>query len=230
MAREFRVDSNMISLGKQMREADVLRAFQQVGMDHLEAANHGLDVMDELHEAFLLCRNSVRFSRLPRYGEAVTALTCTPRYDGLFNVRYYALRAENGDTLADACSYWSLVDTEKKRIIRPGHRDDSYIPMVEAFTVSAPVPKRLSAPADGLLQLGSLTVTRSMTDQYGHLNNTRYLDILRDFLPDDAVISELTMNYNRELPLGTRFNVLTDGAGFFAFERDGNACFTALVE
>lgn len=229
MTREFRVDSNMITLGNQMREADVLRAFQQVGMDHLEAANHGLVVMDKLHEAFLLCRNSVRFLRLPHYGENVTALTCTPRYDGLFNVRYYALRDERGETVADACSYWSLVDTENKRIIRPGHRDDTYIPMVEAFTVSAPVPKRLIAP-DGMQNLGSLTVTRSMTDQYGHLNNTRYLDILRDFLPDDAVISELTMNYNRELPLGTQFDVLTDGCGFFSFVRDGAACFTALVK
>lgn len=228
VSREFRVDSNMITVGERMRETDILRQFQQTGMEHMERANHGFYVMNELHEMLVIVRNNVRFYRLPKYEETVTALTCAPRYDGLFFVRYYALRDEAGNTLADACSYWTLMDSEKKRIIRPGHHDDTYLPRVEAFTVTAPVPSKLVAP-DGMTEVGRRVVYRHDIDQYGHLNNTRYVDILCDFLPEGESISELEMNYSRELPPGAEFSVMTDGRGFFAFVRDGAVCFAAKV-
>ena len=229
VTREFRVDSNMITVGERMREADILRQFQQTGMDHLEYANHGLKVLQAAQQLFLLARNSVRFYRLPEYWEKLTAMTCTPRYDGLFNVRYYAMRDEAGALVADSCSYWTLFDGASRRIIRPGHVDDSYIPRVEAFTVTAPPPARLTPPED-MREVGRRTVYRHETDQYGHLNNTRYVDILRDFIPAERRIAALEMNYSRELPPGAEYSVQTDGRGFFAFVRDGAVCFSAKVE
>ena len=226
VAREFRVDSNMITVGERMRETDILRQFQQTGMEHMERANHGFYVMNELHEMLVIVRNNVRFYRLPKYEETVTALTCAPRYDGLFFVRYYSLKDEDGSVLADACSYWTLMDSEKKRIIRPGHHDDTYLPRVEAFSVTAPVPAKLTPPED-MTEVGRRVVYRHDIDQYGHLNNTRYVDILCDFLPEGERLSELEMNYSRELPPGAEFSVMTDGRGFFAFTREGAVCFSA---
>ena len=37
------------------------------------------------------------------------------------------------------------------------------------------------------------------------------------------------MNYNRQLPPGAEFSVVTDGQGFYAFVRDGAVCFAAKV-
>lgn len=229
MERKFRVDSTMISTRRYMREADILREFQQSGIDHLDAVNHGLEVMEELHEAYLLCRNSVRIHRLPRYGEELSALTCTPRYDGLFDVRYYALRDKTGEFIADSCSYWSLFDTKRMHIVRPTQSIDSYMLKAESFKVSAPVPTRLTAP-EGMEKIADLKVTHSLIDQYGHINNTRYVDLLRDFLPEDVWISELTMNYNTALPLGAEFSVMTDGKGCYTFNRKDRTCFIALVK
>ena len=226
---EFRVDSNMITVGEKMREADILRQFQQTGMDHLEYAGHGLKVLQAEHQMFLLSRNSVRFYRRPEYYEKLTSMTCTPRYEGVFNVRYYAMRDASGELVADSCSYWTLLDSEKFRIIRPGHVDDSYLPKKEAFTVTAPPPGRLTPP-EGMTEIGRHTVQLHETDQYGHLNNTRYVDIIRGLLPADERISELEMNYNRQLPPGAEFSVFTDGQGFYSFVRDGANCFCAIVK
>ena len=229
VSREFRVDSNMITVGERMRETDILRQFQQTGMEHMERANHGFYVMNELHEMLVIVRNNVRFYRLPKYDDVVTVLTCAPRYDGLFFVRYYALRDARGKLLADAHSYWTLVDSEKKRVIRPGRHDDSYLPRVEAFTVTAPVPAKLTPP-ENMTELGRRVVYPHYIDQYGHLNNTRYVDILTDYLPKGERIAALEMNYSKELPPEAEFSVLTDGQGFFAFVRDGAVCFSAKVE
>ena len=229
VSREFRVDSNMITLGERMRETDILRQFQQTGIEDMERANHGFYVMNALHEMLVIVRNNVRFYRLPEYEETVTALTCAPRYDGLFFVRYYALRDAAGGTLADACSYWTLIDSESKRIIRPGRHDDSYLPRVEAFAVTAPAPSKLNPPED-MREVGRRVVYRHETDQYGHLNNTRYVDVLSDFLPENTRMTALEMNYSRELPPGAEYSVQTDGRGFFAFVRDGAVCFSAKVE
>lgn len=205
MSRDVVVDTNMIGPGKIMKLPEALRQFQQVGMDHLEAANHGLNVMEELHQAFLTSKNSVRIHRLPSYLEKVTVQTCTPRFEGLFNVRYYRMLDAKGNLLADSYSYWTLVDTESKKIIRPNRSDHSYLPMTEAFTVSAGKPSRLVIP-ENMEKAASRTVLPSETDQYGHMNNTRYVDVIADYA-DGADIAAIDMTYYHEMPLGTQYNV-----------------------
>ena len=81
-----------------------------------------------------------------------------------------------------------------------------------------------------MTELGRRVVYPHYIDQYGHLNNTRYVDILTDYLPKGERIAALEMNYSKELPPEAEFSVLTDGQGFFAFVRDGAVCFSAKVE
>ena len=222
------VDSNMITLGYKMRLGELLRQFQQIGTDHLESTGHGLAVMTEQNEAYLLSRTSIKINRLPKYMEKFTAKTCTPRFEGVFNVRYYSLVGEDGEVIADGMSYWTLLNIATKRIIRPSRIEQRYLPLSEEFTVSAQPPARLSAP-ENMTQCGTHKVIKGEVDQYGHLNNTRYLDILTDFLDEDKV-GALTLCFNKELPLGSEFVIKTDGSGTFTYEKEGTVCFIAKVE
>lgn len=207
MSSTFAVNSNMVGPGKLMKIPEILRQFQQVGMDHLEAANHGLEVLEQLHQAFLTSKNSIKIHRLPVYPEVVTVQTCTPRYEGLFNVRYYRMLDKNQNVLVDSYSYWTLVDTNTKKIIRPTHADHSYMPMNEAFTVSAQKPARITLP-DKMEKVDRRTVMYSEIDQYGHMNNTRYVDTILDYVDTDSFnISDIDITYYKEMPLGKEFNV-----------------------
>lgn len=224
---EREVDSNMISLGYKMRLGEVLRQFQQIGTDHLESTGHGLAAMIENNEAYLLSRTSVRINRLPKYMEKFTAKTCTPRYEGVFNVRYYSLVSESGEVLAEGMSYWTLLNTAVRRIIRPSQAENGYLPLVEEFSVSVEPPVRLGVP-ENMTCCGRHKVLRSEVDQYGHLNNTKYLDLLTDFI-DEEKVTALMLCFNKELPLGSEFEVKTDGNGTFTYEKDGTVCFIAKV-
>ncbi len=59
--------------------------------------------------------------------------------------------------------------------------------------------------------LGTQTATYSRCDMNGHLNNTRYADIVCDAVPwevwDTAQISDFIINYHREVPRGENFTL-----------------------
>lgn len=232
--REFTVDSNMLDMNSVMRASDILREFQQTGMDHLDAAGHGLALMDSIDEAFLLSKNSVRICRAPRYGERLTAQTCIPRVKGLFSVRYYRLLDADGGTVADAMSYWTSVRISDRMILRPGHHDDSYIPMTEAFTVGACPPSRIDLPEDAA-PCGQRTVRYTDVDQYGHMNNARYADVICEFMPGgmkDRRIASLDMTYSHEAPEGSLLDISAAAVqekSVFAFDCADRRIFTATA-
>ena len=71
----------------------------------------------------------------------------------------------------------------------------------------------------------------------GHLNNTRYADIVCDAIPwqvwDTAELQDFTISYHREVPRGESFTLrraqLGDGSFYFDGERSGKSAFEAQM-
>ena len=73
------------------------------------------------------------------------------------------------------------------------------------------------------------------------MNNTRYPDMICDFLPDmtGKRLSKMSLNYAREAPLGAKLTVMrrspdtADATGEFevrTLDAEGNTCLEAIVE
>ena len=71
----------------------------------------------------------------------------------------------------------------------------------------------------------------------GHLNNTRYADIVCDAVPwevwDRAQIEDFTISYHREVPRGESFALrraqLAENQFYFDGEREGKSAFEAQI-
>lgn len=102
-------------------------------------------------------------------------------------------------------SRWVLIDTEKRIILRkhPEQFNDQWAADVP-FELPIKLPR--IAPEDCEV-LGEQQAVYSRCDMNGHLNNTRYADIVCDAVPwevwDTAQIRDFTISYHREVPAGS---------------------------
>ena len=72
----------------------------------------------------------------------------------------------------------------------------------------------------------------------GHLNNTRYADIVCDAVPwevwDTAQIRDFTISYHREVPRGESFTLrrarLAEDTFYFEGEREGKSAFGGTAD
>ena len=85
--------------------------------------------------------------------------------------------------------------------------------------------------------VGEFTATYSRCDMNGHMNNTRYADVLCDALPwevwDKGEVRDLMIYYHWEIPQGGRCALYTARTGestyYFYGEREGKSSFEASL-
>lgn len=144
-----------------------------------------------------------------------------------------------GETVAEALTTWALMDTRQHALLKV---TDFY----GEFPTDAPLePERLPdkvrlSPTLPMQAVGERQVFWSDTDFNRHMNNTRYPDVICDFLPPEAMegkaLSALSVSYMKEAPLGDVLQISrapvpdTDGSYLFkAVRGDGEICFEAQI-
>lgn len=160
------------------------------GPTYRELIDHGY--------SFLLNRLHVKWHHSLRAYDNVTVQTWA--YDpprGASFERYYALYRD--DTLiAEAASVWALMDLGTMQLCRVGT-----VPLHYGTDEPLPLSTRLRLPSVEFETAGTHTVRYADVDVNNHMNNTRYADMLCNFIPDiDRVrITDLQIHYLAEAPL-----------------------------
>lgn len=126
---------------------------------------------------------------------------------------YVLMRDDKLAAVAD--TQWSLVDLESRKILKVEEVDFSKYWMGEhrqllkgKFKISADIEKSMR-------QVGTKTVAYSDLDYNGHMNNTYYLDMLCDYIPELAAgshrVSFFRIHYSKEAPLGQILRIMSTG-------------------
>lgn len=211
----------------------LLRYGQQVATEHAAAVGLTDELYAATHTAYVLAKTALHIDRTPRVDEVLTLRTRPEKTKRAVNKRITEIRDAEGCRVALLDSRWVLIDTEKRTILRrhPDEFDDAWAP-----DVPEELPMRMAkAPAEACETVGEYTAAYSLCDMNGHLNNTRYADILCDALPgglwDDAELADLLIFYHREVPRGERFALTraetAPGQWYFNALRDGLSAFEA---
>lgn len=171
----------------------------------------------------------------PRVDEELTLVTQPERCKRAVNKRITHFYDASGAEVVTMDSRWVLIDTEKRMILRK-HPPQFADQWAEDVPIELPMKLPRLAPED-CETLGTQTATYSRCDMNGHLNNTRYADIVCDAVPwevwDTAQIRDFTISYHREVPRGENFTLrraaLPDNQFYFDGEREGKSAFEAVV-
>lgn len=164
-----------------------LRFQQEAGELHFSEGNLGFEGVAAQGMAFLTVENNCVIYRRPSVGEPITVKTWSRNVKGAKFFRCYRFEDAAGETLIDSIASFALVDLVAHTLMRSSEFPFA-VEHCPDLPHTCPDPPRLRITGD-TQPIGQHTVTYSQLDFNGHLNNTRYADIVFDHLPADTVES-----------------------------------------
>lgn len=216
-----------------LRPSAMLTYFEETADLHVRSVGKSLDDMrDENKVGFILSRMSIVFYRPVVADVALHVETWTSEGRGFSTERNF--RALDGDSVvAEATSMWALVDVESHRPVKIANAPFAF---QHEPPLSLNVPARVAIPKGLTLdKVGERRIAYSDIDYNMHMNNTRYPDMLCDFMPDmnGKRMSRVTMSFVHEAALGHTLAVYRaeqNGVYYFRTVDGEQTCLEAEVE
>ena len=190
-----------------VRPSQTLVYMQEMAFCHLNSVDRNLDKLRfEEGLAFILTRLTLKFYRPIRPAETITAQTWISDGKGLNFPRYFRIQKQDGTVAAEGASSWLLIDLNThlpRRVSDFAYGFESEEPLPFA------TPRRFPVPAD-MVEVGLRKIVYSDIDYNGHMNNTRYPDMVCDYLPEGVVgrIHTMHLEFVREAKFGSTLRVM----------------------
>ena len=193
-----------------MTPSRLLEIFQETATHHCRSVDHDLDVLrDKEGLGFVVVRLSMELIA-PIYAmDEITVETFVTESKGLSFPRSYVIR-RNDEILAKAVSTWALLRLENRSFVRVSEIDFGF-EAEEPLTLSDDIPLRLRTPdSTAFEEIGTREIYYSDVDYNLHMNNTKYPDMLANYLPDrdHRRITSIVLSYLHEARLGDTLTVL----------------------
>ena len=195
------------------RPTQLLAKLEEVGSHQMVKYPPSNDDLRREGKGFILSRLVMAINKEIREGEATCETFATDSRGLSFN-RCYALK-EGDDALVQVYTVWALLDINEKKLIRvedyPAQLGGEADPPFEMT-----LPLRVRVPKnEEMAEVAKRTVYYSDTDINGHMNNTKYLNMLCDFVPDFAnkKLKGINICYVSEAPLGEELSVFSKADG-----------------
>lgn len=201
----FTVDFHDTDLYARMRPSAALKYMQEAANLHLNAYGPSMDELRAGGRAFILSRIRMSIHRqLPAY-TPIEAQTWISNDDHGFSFNRYHRIMAGGEVAAEAASVWALVDLGTHHPIRASEFTYNF---TGEPPLDLPLPRRIRF-ADDPEEIGQRRVAYSDCDYNGHINNTRYPDLLCDHLPagETRPVADVVINFLGEAPLGDTLTV-----------------------
>lgn len=234
--KDFEIGTTAVDLYNHCRPAAILEMFQELATGHAELQGQSREyLVQNYHACWILARVWIGLRRPILVGETVTATTWSRPPKGTIVYRdadFYV-----GDELVgEAVAAWIIADTESRKMLRPGS-----IERVAASSSPGVMKDRelrlIRSPGEKD-HVYDKTVRYSDLDLNGHMNNTKYADVLMDaFDPKELegkFLSELQLNYSQECRPGETMEIFRGKLEDFCYidgcDREGKRRFEATVQ
>ena len=196
-SESYTVNIHDLDQNGNMRPSAVLRCMQSAAYNQLEASPLCSEYLKSRSLAFILSKINIDFLKPLHKDDSVTVQSWPHGERGFSFFRSY--RILRGDELcASACSVWALTDMQTRRLAKTGDVPSLPIDREEA---AVSLPARIAVPSnDVLCPCGEYSVCFADIDANHHMNNTRYPDMLCNFIPDmdQKIVRALAINFQTE--------------------------------
>ena len=217
---------------RNVRLSQYLVYMQETANLQLRANGTSLDsVRDEMRLGFILSKIKLVFKKqLSAYEDiSVSTWTCPSR--GFTFSRCFEIERE-GEKVAEAISFWALLNIDTRMLTRVDGFD---LGLESDEPLDIAVSRRIKPSAEELKLLGKREIRYSDIDYNMHMNNTKYPDMICDFMPTDKIadITEMTLEFLHESALGDTlsfYGANEDGRYYFkTVNENGDTCLVAEV-
>ncbi|MEY4906019.1 MAG: hypothetical protein RLZZ292_3834 [Bacteroidota bacterium] len=219
---KFSIPSFLIDPNRQLTTQGLLQLFQDISYAHVRAGGFDDATMQDLGSFWVLNRLRLHINALPKWCDNVTVQTWVSRSTPPFFIRNYQLINDLGEELAHACSLWILIDANTRKPIR--NFDTQNFPYLPDQHAACGLPEKLKLPNNPAKFSSEYFVRHSDLDIASHLNNTKYIALALDTLPEATFYPNLEINYNQEVVLNDTLTIQAIEHAeqlFFKIEKNG---------
>ena len=218
-----------------LRPTQLIAKLEEVGSHEMINYPPSNDDLRREGKGFILSRMVISIHKEAHEGDSAIGSTWATDSRGLSFNRCYQLDV-NGETAVKVYTVWAFVDFAENKLIRYEEVADRMIGGEPDAPFDMELPLRVRMPkADEFSEVATRKVYYSDTDVNGHMNNTKYLNMLCDFVPEieNKTLKGINISYVNEAPFGDTLTVLSkevDGVYYFKTVRsDGKTnCEAAL--
>lgn len=234
--RTMEIGTAAVDLYDNIRPSAMLLMLQEMGTDHAAIQHMDRDyLVEEYHACWILARVWYQVTRPLHAGEQLTIKTWHRGASSLIVYRDYDMFVGN-EQVGQAVAAWVVADTDSRKMLRPSS--------IENIAVSKP-PEQVKERQLRLIRcpkekqhVYDRTVRYSDLDVNGHMNNTKYADVLMDALTaqelEGRFVSELQLNYSQECKAGETmevYRVLGENSCYIdGCSSDGKRRFEATIQ
>lgn len=180
----------------------IINYFQDCTTENSETIGVGHDYLVDRKRAWILNSWQVEILRRPQVRESIEVSTWATGFKGVFGPRDFCMKTAEGEELARAHSLWVYIDTESGRPIKPTDEEIAVYEVGEPIPMEA-VSRKIKVP-EGAVELDTFPVHKYHIDTNRHVNNSKYVELACEALPEDFEVKKLRVEYKKAAVLGDR--------------------------
>lgn len=205
----FEFDTYCCDGNKIAKPSGILQALQECGRRQMAAQKPSYDDLMQDGKALMLSRLDLKiYDKLSVGEEVMLASWPCPSNRATF-LRMYQMKRDN-EVVAEISSQWVLVECDTRKILKVGDVDFSNY-YEDEYTDLIPAKFKIAKDTQ-FEETGVFEVMYSHLDYNKHMNNTYYLDVLCNYIPELAAgthrVETVRAHYANEAPLGDHLTVM----------------------
>jgi len=185
-----------------IRLASIVNHFQDSTSVHSESLGVGMDYLKEKKRAWFLNFWQIVVKRYPKVHEEIEITTWPTGFKGAFGPRNFCMKSSDGDMLAYANTLWVYMDVENGMPTRPSQEEKDIYGQEPPLEMEY-APRKIKMPEDASV-VDTMTVRKYHIDTNGHMNNSQYVQMAAEVLPETFVINELRVEYKKSAMYGNQ--------------------------
>lgn len=179
----------------------IINYFQDCSNFHSEEVGLGLETLENRGRAWLLSSWQICVNRRPVMGEEVVISTWPYDFKGFYGYRNFELKGQDGEMLAYANSIWVFLDTATGKPARIAPQDAEGYGRGEKLVMDY-APRKIAVPQSSV-SMEPFRIMRHHLDVYHHVNNGQYVQMAKEYIPEDFVIHQIRAEYKMQATLDT---------------------------
>lgn len=173
----------------------LLNFFQDGSIFQSEELNIGVEYLRDKKQAWVLAAWQIEIIRMPKLCDVVTIGTFPYDFKKSLGFRNFLIQDEQGEVLARANTLWMLISTETGQPQVPDQM------MIEAYGIEPaldmqPIKRRIDV-AEGGIEQEPFTIRKYHLDTNNHVNNSQYVSMACEYLPDDFEVKGIRAEYKK---------------------------------
>ena len=202
----YKLLTSNCDVNRKLKLSELLNWFQEIAIRDTEEHGMGRDKTLDRGLLWVVTGYRIEINRLPVYDEHVTLTSWPGKTIHVFFPRYFRMTDSEGNILLQASSFWVLIDAQSRKVVFP---EEAGVHLEQVIVENTPAVPRAPRIAD-TPEESPYTVSYSVLDLNGHMNNTKYFDAVQDAIYPITHAAEpktVLVEFKNEAKFGETFRI-----------------------